>query len=90
MYGESDISADLPLEAHHRRVDPVVHMLEQAGPGLIPIRPETILCDDRVCHVEKDGRPLYIDDNHLNTEGVKLLVPLLKSVIETGQTQAQR
>ena len=51
-------------------------MAEQCGVTLI--HSELVLCDSKVCFLEKDSRPIYYDNNHLSEWGNKLLTPLLK------------
>ena len=53
--------------------------LDKVGqhPNLFRVYPEKIFCNkdlkDR-CIVQKGGRTLYLDDDHLSNEGAKLLV----------------
>jgi hypothetical protein len=39
-----------------------------------------VLCDDSVCHVMRDGAPLYRDEHHLSATAARLLIPALSKV----------
>jgi hypothetical protein len=41
------------------------------------IRPSDLLCRSRRCAIEKDGAPLYFDDQHVNQFGARYVAPLL-------------
>lgn len=41
------------------------------------------------CSVERGGRVLYIDDNHLSRAGLELLKPMLQSVFDRGERVPQ-
>ena len=45
--------------------------------------PLPYLCPDGHCYGDKDGRPLFYDDNHLSEYGNKLLVPLFAQVFSS-------
>ena len=55
--------------------------------GVKILDPLPYLCRDGRCHGSKEGRSLYVDDNHLSEYGNKLLVPMFRKVFETDQTQ---
>ena len=42
--------------------------------------PHLTLCDQKNCIVERDGRPLYIDSNHLSIWGIQLIQPILEPI----------
>jgi hypothetical protein len=44
-----------------------------------------MLCDDRVCHYQKDGRPIYLDGNHLNAAGGAMLDRLYAELFVSGR-----
>ncbi len=52
---------------------------EQCGVGILD--PLPYLCDEKACYGDKNGRPLYFDDDHLSQFGNKLLIPVFKSVL---------
>ena len=35
-------------------------------------------CDNNYCYPDKDGMPLYFDDDHLSIYGADQLIPLFK------------
>jgi len=43
--------------------------------------PFPVLCDTTECFVEKDGKALYLDNNHLSMVGVRLLEPSLIEMV---------
>ncbi len=48
------------------------------SPDLLRVRPLDILCDAETpgrCRTMRDGRALYVDDNHLSMAGAALIVP---------------
>ncbi|HEY2069918.1 MAG TPA: acyltransferase family protein [Rhizomicrobium sp.] len=57
-----------------------------AMPGVTVVYPQKILCGTDDCMVEKDGVPLYIDNNHLTTRGALLLTPLLDPLFATSHS----
>ncbi len=46
------------------------------------IWPDRALCDERYCNSEHDGRPLYIDDNHLSVYGSKKIESLFSPIFD--------
>lgn len=48
--------------------------------GIKILDPLPYLCDDNFCYGDKNGLPIYYDDNHLNERGGQLLIPLFKEV----------
>jgi hypothetical protein len=40
-----------------------------------------VLCDATECPLEKDGKVLYLDNNHLSMAGVQLLEPSLINMV---------
>jgi len=47
-------------------------------PGVSLVYPHEVLCLEGWCQVERDGWPLYFDDNHLTTHGAKLVAKILE------------
>lgn len=71
-----------PLSTGHdvylRRQAEAIATLDGIGghPKLVRIRPDRLFCDLEPggrCVVERDGTPLYFDDDHLSTPGARLL-----------------
>lgn len=48
--------------------------------GIKILDPLAYFCDDDACYGDKDGLPIYYDDNHLNERGGQLLTPMFKEV----------
>ena len=45
------------------------------------VRPDTILCDESHCPLTLNGRFLYFDQDHLSTNGARLLAPLVTKAL---------
>ena len=54
---------------------------DDAGEGTFFYDPFTVLCNATECPLEKDGKVLYLDNNHLSMAGVKLLEPSLINMV---------
>jgi hypothetical protein len=54
-----------------------------AMPNVKVLRPDAVLCTD-VCAVEREGKVLYLDDNHLSTHGVSLRARDLEDSLAAG------
>ena len=54
---------------------------DDAGEGTFFYDPFTVLCDATECPLEKDGKVLYLDNNHLSMAGVQLLEPSLINMV---------
>lgn len=52
----------------------------QAQCGVTLLDPRPYLCENGICSGLRDGKPLYFDDNHLNREGTRRLVPLFRKI----------
>lgn len=48
--------------------------------GVKILDPLPYLCNSHYCYGDKEGLPIYYDDDHLNERGAQLLLPLLKRV----------
>lgn len=59
------------------RNKPVLDVLESLGgmDGVVVVYPHKVLCDDLYCRIEQDGQRLYLDDNHVDALGNRLLEP---------------
>jgi hypothetical protein len=66
------------------RVLPELARLSSSGEAAV-VYPHLTLCDDRVCHYQKDGRPIYLDANHLNAVGAALLDRLYSELFVSGR-----
>ena len=54
---------------------------DDAGEGTYFYDPFTVLCNATECPLEKDGKVLYLDNNHLSMVGVQLLEPSLMNLV---------
>ena len=54
---------------------------DDAGEGTFFYDPFTVLCNATECPLEKDGKVLYLDNNHLSMAGVQLLEPSLINMV---------
>ncbi len=66
-----------PMLARMRR-------LAETVPGIEIWDPLPILCPGTECSALHDGRPIYIDTNHLNYRGHRLLYPALRAALGPG------
>ena len=69
---------DVYKERHKFFHEKIVQVLKQDDIHFV--NPEEFLCDERlqVCFAQKDGVPLYFDDDHLNSRGT---VPIVNAII---------
>lgn len=56
--------------------------------GVHILDPLPYFCSDGRCWGDRDGRPLYFDDDHLSEYGNRLLVPLFSTLIQQRMSQA--
>lgn len=62
--------------------DPITqNWKDDAGEGTFFYDPFAVLCNATECPLEKDGKVLYLDNNHLSMPGVKLLEPSLINLV---------
>ena len=61
---------------------------DDAGEGTFFYDPFTVLCNATECPLEKDGKVLYLDNNHLSMAGVQQLEPSL--INKVNQILAQQ
>lgn len=68
---------------YHARHDPIRRIMQEAAErcGVTLLDPVPYLCDEQVCHGQRDGLPLYVDDDHLSERGNRLLVPLFTPLL---------
>ena len=53
-----------------------------AMPGVSIIDPSSIFCSKKVCDLERDGKILYRDENHLSIAGAMAMEPLFTKIFE--------
>jgi peptidoglycan/LPS O-acetylase OafA/YrhL len=51
------------------------------------IDPWKILCGEKLCSLVKDGRPLYMDDDHLSTWGALYVSPIFYPIFSNPHTE---
>ena len=62
--------------------DPITqNWKDDAGEGTFFYDPFAVLCNATECPLEKDGKVLYLDNNHLSMPGVQLLEPSLINLV---------
>ncbi|MCP1509508.1 peptidoglycan/LPS O-acetylase OafA/YrhL [Pseudomonas marginalis] len=84
----------LPVAEHEQRqafITQLFNALAAADSGVVVLDPAPLLCGaDGLCRVERDGRALYTDDNHLSDVGARhieaFLEPLFSSLQSRGLT----
>jgi len=82
-----ELRASLSLTDYHKRHDFVWNIQDEAQRrcGIKILDPLPYLCEGNTCYGDKDGLPLYYDDNHLNERGASLLSPLFSQVVNSGR-----
>jgi len=74
------LAADVSITRaqYHARNDFVRGLMEEAAErcDIKLLDPVPYLCDEQICHGQRNGIPLYVDDDHLSEYGNRLLVPL--------------
>jgi len=78
-----DATVDIPLSVYMQRHAPVLKALERAAKecGVHLLDPIPLLCDDSTCSGIKNGKSLYIDDDHLNAHGNRIVKPLFDEAL---------
>ena len=76
----SDVSVS--LQEYHARNAPVWAAQDAARDrcGVRILDPLPYLCSDGRCYGSRDGRPLYVDNNHLSEHGNRFLVAMFAQV----------
>jgi hypothetical protein len=72
------------LDEYNERSQFVFSLMNDAKKdcGVQILDPLPYLCDDKACYGDRDGWPVYFDDDHLSASGNKLLVPMFQKVFE--------
>ena len=53
--------------------------------GIKILDPIPYLCESSFCYGDKDGVPLYYDDDHLSERGAQVLIPMLKTIFAQSE-----
>jgi len=77
------------VEARQRRSNEMLRELARRH-GVPLIEPAAALCGGEACLLEKNGRSLYADEDHLSPEGIALLDPLLDPLRDELERAASR
>jgi len=71
----------LPRDDADRRasfVNQALQEIQASYPGIVIFFPVEKICDNTSCALSHDGRPLYMDDNHLSAEGAKYIAGFIR------------
>ncbi len=73
----------VPAAAFHTRQLEILKVLAEldAMPGVRVLYPHLELCNNLRCRTVADGRPLYVDDDHLSAKGVEVIAKLLDDAL---------
>ena len=79
-----DDRVSVPITAHIDRSKEALQAIQQASIkcGAVVLDPLPALCSDGHCWGDKDGMPLYFDDDHLSLRGADLLIPLFRTAFD--------
>ena len=81
--GNVNFRVKLPIDEYHTRhkmFENVIGELQKnCNITYIPV--EDTFCDSKFCYGDIDGRPAYIDDDHLSEFGASKLIPIFKKFI---------
>ncbi|VCW35973.1 hypothetical protein BANRA_02965 [Pseudomonas aeruginosa] len=72
LSGEDVGRARFPFAEHAARVayvNALFDALAEGNPRVSVLDPSSVLCDGLDCFAERDGWSLYMDNNHLSTQG---------------------
>ena len=89
MFDDRPQNIGIPLAAYKARNLVPNQALERAREkcGLTLLDPAPYLCPDGLCQGAINGTPLYMDSNHLNSEGRRRLLPLLQTLFDSRQNE---
>ena len=83
MKGNANYRVKLPIDEYHQRhemFEAVAKKLQnECNVTYIPV--EDKFCDEQFCYGDINGRPLFIDDDHLSEFGASNLIPVFKELI---------
>ncbi len=61
------------MDARQKEYRELIVKIQQKVPNLLIYDPTSAFCDENKCYGKRDGIALYLDANHLNIEGAKVL-----------------
>ncbi|MCK5659247.1 MAG: acyltransferase [Alphaproteobacteria bacterium] len=81
---QRNATVDIPLSVHIQRHAPVIAALERATKecGVHLLNPIPLLCDATTCSGVRNGKSLYVDDDHLNARGGRIVKPLFDEALQ--------
>jgi len=84
LFGGSLERVNVSRSEYHKRQARVRAAQDQAAAqcGVKLLEVTDIFCDQENCWGDKNGRPMYYDDDHLSEYGADFLAPQLKRVLE--------
>ena len=63
-------------------VSEIMHSIAQKNQRVHIISPDVVLCNDKKCNIEYQGKSIYRDDDHLTVSGSKIIKPLFNDFIK--------
>lgn len=75
---------DAPRASFMRRNAAILAMFKRIGQSY-PVRflwPDRLVCDEAKCPVASEGRPLYLDDNHLSVTGALMTSSIYDQIFQ--------
>jgi hypothetical protein len=80
----------ISTDAHREKHKVVWAALEEARRrcGITILDPTPYFCADSRCSASKEGRPLYLDTNHVSEFGARALIPLFRRALR-GQHEVR-
>jgi hypothetical protein len=73
---QTKFSCDISFEAYQKRIGTLNVEINEIGDrysGVCIFNPEQFLCDEKKCSSKRDGKVLYFDNHHLNSEGSRYI-----------------
>lgn len=83
IFGQDQADVTMKLADYRARNHVVLQAIEGAARqcrNVTVVDPIPYVCDGDSCAGTRDGRPLYVDDNHLSNYGNRQLMPLFASL----------
>lgn len=86
LLGRKSVEVSLPVEKYRQRNKYIFSIQDEAAKicGAHILDPAPYLCDDEKCYGSRDGKPLYMDFDHLTEFGNRILSPMFYPVFGSG------
>lgn len=80
--GNGNFRVSIPLKEYQHRNDEVFTMLNKLEKNcrVTRVHVQDLFCDASRCFGDKNGRPIYFDDNHLSEYGAGYLIPRIQAL----------